>query len=281
MSRKLRVWAKGTFATGTASTGFIWCDPQLGINNNVDSVLFSLNTYAGTTFALFGVVGVAAAQTNSDYASTQIAVNDITYRVVSSGLRIRYIGTELNRGGQIVACSDSNHNSLLNRSLTDLDQEINSKRFPVTREWVTVIMRPVRDADDDFGVNPTLIPTTTSLSWYNGIIVESPGDPITFEWEYYSVYEAQGQNVRGQTPSHVDPVGYGAVNMMTNFTKHLDPYQGHPQKKEKSAVEDTVKLLGSTMSKAEPFAKAAVDLFSENYLGAAIDFGEGIFGLFD
>lgn len=279
-SRKFRVWAKGTLSTGSQDIGFIWQDPQLGINNNVESVFFTTNSFAGNSFEISDAVNVLGAMTNSDYDSSMIGTAGITYRVVASGIRARYIGTELNRGGQLIALSDTNHNSLLNRTIQACDAEINSKRFPVNREWTTVTSRPVRDADDDFGVNPAAIPITTSLSWYNGIIIQGPGVTADFEWESYTVYEAQGQNVRGMSPSHTDPVGYNAVNMMTNFTKHLDPHQKKPADVEKSAVSDTIQLLGTAMSKAEPFVAGITDIATGNYLGAALDFGEGLYDLF-
>jgi hypothetical protein len=281
-SRKFRVWAKGTLSTGSAGIGFLWQDPQLGINNDVDSVLYTTNTFPGNSFTVAGGGEVIGAATNSDYTSSQISASGITYRVVSSGIRVRYISTELNRGGQIVALSDTNHNSLIGRTIQDLDAEINSKRFPVNREWTTVTMRPVRDGDDEFGTNPAGAPTDASqIAWYQGIMIQSPGVDVDYEWESYTVYEAQGANVRGMTPSHVDPNGYASVNAMTNFTKHLDPHQKKPAEVEKSAVDDTLKILGTTMSIAGPLATGTVDLLSGNIPGAVMNYGEAIFELFD
>jgi hypothetical protein len=280
-SRKFRVWAKGVLSTGTAGVGFIWQDPQLGINNDVQSVFFSTVTFTGNSFTISDASTVLGATTNSDYTSAAISTAGITYRVVASGIRARYISTELNRGGQIIALSDTNHNSLFGRTIQNCDAEINSKRFPVNREWTVVTSRPIRDADDDFGTNPIFIPTTNSISWYNGIIMQSPGVSIDFEWESYTVYEAQGAPVRGQTPSHTDPVGYNAVNAMTNFTAHLDPHQKKPADVEKSALNDTLNILGTSMSTAGSFATGTVDLLSGNIPGAIMNFGEGIFDLFD
>lgn len=280
MSRKVRVWCKGVLDTGTNGVGFICADPNRGACSDVSCVNYTDASFAGTTILTPSTAGVNNGYSNSDYVLSQIAVNGITFRVVASGIRIRYVGTELDRGGYVVALSDTNHNSLYTRSITLLDAEINSKRFPVNREWITVVYRAVRDQDDDFGVVSTQTPAVTDLSFYQGIMVNAPGaTTVSFEWEYYSIYEFQGSNARGQTPSHVDVVGYGAVSATTSFSQHLMPYSGHPQQKEKPLVRDVTSTVGQSASGWIPLIKGVGELFEENYLQGAFDIGTGVYNL--
>lgn len=280
MSRKVRVWSKGVLETGTNGVGFICADPNRGAVSDVSCVNFTDASFAGTTIVTPATAGVNNGYSNSDYVNSQIAVNGITFRVVASGIRIRYVGTELDRGGYVVALSDTNHNSLYNRSISALDAEINSKRFPVNREWITVVYRAVRDADDDFGTIAAQTPATTDLSFYQGIMVQAPGaTTVTFEWEYYTIYEFQGSNARGQTPSHVDVVGYGAVSATTSFSQHLMPYSGHPQTKEKPLVKDVTATVGQSASGWIPLIKGAGEILEENYFQGALDIATGAYNL--
>jgi hypothetical protein len=277
----MRVWCKGTMTTGTAGIGIIWADPRLGIQNDSPCVYASDAAFALATFALplpntipdTSANGVHAFASNSDYLAASIGAAAATYRVVSSCIRCRYVGTELNRGGTCVALSDTNHNSLLLRTFSNMDAEINSKRFAVDRKWICVTYRPVTTQDivfSDSSLSP-INPGTLSQAWYQGIMVQAPaGAPSVYEWEYYSTYEAQGPNVRGQTRSHNDPIGNAAVNTVTNFSKHLEPYQGDPAPKEKSILKDTLDVLGTTMSKAEPYIDKAATFVTEPLVYEAI-----------
>lgn len=280
MSRKVRVWSKGVMETGSSGMGFVCADPLRGAVSDVSCVNFTDNSFAGSSILTPATAGVVNGYSNADYVNSQVATNGITFRVVASGIRVRYVGTELDRGGYAVALSDTNHNSLYNRNISQLDAEINSKRFPINREWITVVYRPVRDEDDDFGGISTQTPAATDLSFYQGIAVNAPAsNSITFEWEYYSIYEYQGATARGQTPSHVDTVGYGAVSATTTFSQHLMPYSGQSHTKEKPLLKDVVGTLANSSSGWMPVLKGVSELFEENFLQGGIDIATGVANL--
>ena len=97
MSLKLRAWTKGEFKSGTAGVGYINADPYSAVASDLACVRHSDAAYAGSTVALSGVAGTSAHFSNSPYinASFTNGAAGAQYRVVSAGLRIRYIGTEL------------------------------------------------------------------------------------------------------------------------------------------------------------------------------------------
>lgn len=279
LTRKLRVYAKGTFSTGTTGFGFIVFDPSYGIANDQTFVLASDALYGGVT--IIGAVGTTAYLSNSDYQAADLGSgpNQIVFRVVSGGLRIRYIGTELNRGGQVCGLTDPNHNSLLTRTFGSLSGEEQSRLFPVNREWITLLYRPFLVGDTEFA-NSLVGTTPLDPSFYMGYALQSPtAGPCVFEFEAYSTYEAQGRNVRGMTASHVDPTGYAAVHTATNLSPALAPTVAKTADRTKSFLNTVGSTLTSTVSGMAPLvtskqqaaASSGPDFFQ--LLGDALQIG--------
>lgn len=252
MSRKVRVFSKGVFSTGTSGFGFILVDPLLAAINDQGSLWYSLSNYAGTTITDTVVVGTQTASSNSDYpiatigpASTQVQV-----RVVSSGIRIRYIGTELNRGGQIVGLSEPTHDSLTNRSFVDLSGQERSRLIPVLdRNWVTLTYFPVQPAESEFSsdVVPASRPCPAKFMAF-AVNAASSGTPLSYEYEFFTNLEYTGLNVRGLTPSHVDYVGFSAVHAVSQTSNHDRPHHEVLKRKEESFLEEIARYAGSALS---------------------------------
>lgn len=251
LTLKQRSYVKGTFATGTTGNGWIVADPSYSAVNDQTSAFSTLSTFGGTTVNLVGGGGVQQTESNSQYALGTIGPGLSLVRNVAFGIRIRYIGTELDRGGQIVALCDPNHNSLQGRAFTDFDAEEVSRRFPVDRQWVTVLYSPYFVTDTDFFSNfPVYTPAATDPSFFMGIMVQaaSAGVSLSYEYEVYGLYEFQGRNIRGMTPSHVDNVGFGAVNAAGAFGAVSKPHQGPSQPVEMNMLKNVHKNLSQTSS---------------------------------
>lgn len=231
-SLKVRTWVKGEFrtsSTGASPTGvgFICVDPYCGVTYDIPCVIHSDAAYQGTTVA-YGAAGTSSHYSNSAYAAGNFGDGATTaqYRIVASGLRIRYIGTELNRGGTIIAFRDPTGSSTIGQDITTLLAEVESKKFPVNRVWTTLCWRPSQI--NDYGFNKD--PSTTDTNLLFGpicMIVESPDPSIgaAFEYEFSSVYEINGKNVRGQTLTTVDVNGQSAIASTSLHSEAMKAHQ--------------------------------------------------------
>jgi len=226
---KQRCWAKGIVSTGTAGIGYIYCDPRVAAVNDLNSIFFSSALYTGNNFQPnLTLAGVNQTRTNSAYLSTQFTTGgSFAYRVVSCGIRVRWRGTELNRGGQLVCLQNPNHQPLTGFVTTNMDSFQQSVRLPIEdKKWTNVLFRPVDSEDLNFRKTfPDTVLCLDADSYYMGIMIEAPsgGTGGQFEFEVYANHEFTGYSIRGQTPSHVDPNGFSAVHAVTNFTNHLLP----------------------------------------------------------
>jgi len=202
-------------------------EPVNGLANDAIQVIGSGAAYTLTVVSLASVNNITASS-NSDYAAAQVGVADtqLEYKLVSAGLKIRYIGTELERGGQLIGLQDQNHKSMEGRSLASVSGEETSKRFPIDRKWKRVLFRPIDDDDLDFQNQlHVYTPAATDPTFYMGFIVQAPdaSTSISFEFEAYANFEVMGRIVRGATKSHVDPVGAGAVQAVIATGSNLYP----------------------------------------------------------
>lgn len=216
---KSKCYAKGTAYTGTAGFGFIALDPRNSVVNDAEAVLYSDASFAGGVINVSAVAGVNAASTNATYASSDIgsAAANTSYRIVGSSLAVRYGGTELNRGGFKVGLVDPTHSSVLQRNEATMNAELQARKVKVTRDWTTLTYRPVNSDELNFSS------TISAAAPYMAFCIISPDNAIAelFEWEVYTIVEYQGRNVRGQTHTNPDPIGFAAVSAVANQTNGI------------------------------------------------------------
>jgi len=153
-SRRVKLFMSGVFGTSSAATGYgnIAFAPRRLANNypvnatNPPLIYSGVGAAVGAGFAgmddaVTGVPpGYGTNQWNSDY-SVAVLLNNaagqgIRQRVVASGLRIRYTGTELNRGGIIHAIEEPAHSTLSNLAITSISAYESHFRCAVTRDGV-------------------------------------------------------------------------------------------------------------------------------------------------
>ena len=101
-SFKVHSRINGTFSIGTAGVGYIGVAPC--VSNSQRCIYYTGSTFTGTTLMVSGTGVNAITNTSNPYASGAFvpasqATDAMTARIISVGLRIRYTGTELNRGG--------------------------------------------------------------------------------------------------------------------------------------------------------------------------------------
>lgn len=267
------MYAKGTVQTSsTTGFGYVSVTPHLACSNQQPFVAHSTSALT-TAYPSFknGALGTTAVSNSEFDNSNFFAPNNTRYRVVSAGLRIRYIGTELDRGGQIILFMDPLHESVITnvsttpatgKTLATVEGYTESKRFPVDRNWKTVLYRPVDDQDNQMqdasnflNNGPFLYDTNAAGFYYLNAYIQaaSPTSSLNFEWEVYVNLEFTGRNVRGRIPSHFDPSGFAAVHAATVHSNQLMP----------SDKPDGVRVTS--------FLEAA-----EHYLDHAISFGRSV-----
>lgn len=209
--------------------------------SDINSVFYSSSAYAGTSFSTnTATTGVFGAATNSDYANVDFGSGtEIRARVVASGLRVRYSATNLNRGGTVLGLITPNHNALNGLTFGVVDNYECSARFTPSAKWQTVAYCPVYTNELVYSVNLGSPGAGTPFP-IMGFIVQSPeaGVAITFQYEFFTVIEVQGINVRGLVPSLADPNGFAAVQttaQLSMMRPHDKPVESVASKMVKAA----------------------------------------------
>lgn len=261
---KSKNYAKGTLHTGTAGVGFLLCSPNLLAVNDAAPIHYTTSAYAGSTMEVTGT-GVNSASSNAPFVSSQIgnAASQILYRLVAAGIRLRYGGTELNRGGFKIALIDPTHDGLEGRDQASLLSDQQATRYSVNRDWTSVIWRPVVEAEYRFRTGVSGATDEPCM----GIMVVSPDATLDslFEWEAYAIYEYQGAVARGQTVTFADPTGFAAVQSVSNTMSGSYRLPGHQvaESTHKSVLQYLMSGISGVIDAGHtvlPYAQKAVKL---------------------
>ncbi len=223
-SKKIRVVNRGTFSTGTGGYGQIVMIPWCGSNDSSD-VIYSLSNFAlGETLVKAGV-GIDANAFNSKLPYPGSAwqgntTGGIRHRVVGAGLRIRYIGPESARSGQIVGFREPDNYGTDGLSYSRMRQLETSETFRNSENWHYVMYRPANPAEYEFSPNPCAsqdVGQTVATSFMSqGFVITGTTDingnpsPAPFEWETVRFIEYIG-NIQSVTRTHVDVQGMSHV----------------------------------------------------------------------
>lgn len=301
MSKKVRNFAKGEFSTQTSNGfGFVVIDADEAVVNDQAAVYTSVPGASLTTFdptpespATFNT-----AESNSEYTASQIGTdsNQIQFRRVACGIRVKYIGTKLNQGGFTVGFMDPDHNSLAGRGISDiLGEEQAVREGSQQGKWFNVLYRAVHNSDFDFSSSLPVWSSSVDSSesaFFMGIFVQAPDSALsaTFQWEAYWCYEMIGKTIRGTTPSHVDNVGFNSVHAVSQLGRIFrEPLTPSPQLARKMVMEVAkyVAKNTTTLHKSLDDVRDVVDTTKDiiNTVNSGIDIGEaiwdGIQGIFD
>lgn len=218
-SRKIKIFTRGVMAAGTNGFGYI-----VMANNPANdgaaatpasAVYYSLTTYAGSTVSTNSVTtGVSATNSNSDYTTAALTAAGVGSRMVSMGVRIRYKGTELNRGGRILSLEEPDHGTLNGASATTFLAYEKCHQHAVLsseKDWVTVCHTgPVSPAEYDFLSYSSAAAYPSFNTYYLGLLVESTASNL-FDFECYWNYEIIGPTIRGKVFNESDDVGTQVV----------------------------------------------------------------------
>lgn len=218
-SKKLRVVQRGMLTSpGTgagAYTGFLMFDVRNGICRDFTTVAYSGATYASDGFPLtYAMTGVNETGMNqSPYSNADFSdsgAGNMQYRPVAAGIRVRYAGTELERGGVTIPFRHPQNREITGYSTANVLSFQEVRRLPCNRAWHGIMYIPVNSGDYEYGVGVGAQPEP-GVAGSIGILLKSGGVNATnWEWEVVAYYEVVGatENV---TPSHSDVGGMSAV----------------------------------------------------------------------
>lgn len=238
-SFKAKVWSRGIVTVGAGGRGFILVNPQLTTDSAGLGIWYTDASFAGggsdplTNVPTTGVINVG---TNAPYAISAA----VRFRLVACGIRVRYMGAELDLAGYTLAVRNPDNATLVGSTLTQCLAFDFAGWYPTTtmREYTSVVWMPA-DPDDEHFSSSSAGGVPCLAIWVNGTAASQ------FTYEVYSIVEYIGASVRGKTLSHADPSGYGAV---LTAREHVigDSYLGRTAK---SVVAKLVSEAGDELSR--------------------------------
>lgn len=245
-SYKVRGFLRGVATVGTNGYGFVAIAPTLA--NDTPCAYFSTSTFNSTSLTLAvstAMAGTASANMiNLPYNRTTLTTNASANglpaaigRIVTSGLSIKYIGTELNRSGNVVCFVDPDHGNCNGKSYNDIisrsETEISTPGSDRDKCWVSIYgQNPIETSYPDIAASLSFaevaLRTTYPFSSLEAISTAAAADsgygaiPMiawftgvagqTFQFEVVSHVEYIGQNAEAYvSPNIVDPDGFNLV----------------------------------------------------------------------
>lgn len=191
-SQKVSTLVRGGITVGTGGVGVLSVSP---LNNTVEGILAASTTPAfsgGTVVPAFNSAGM---QTHNDIRLPwpDTATKPKT-RLVGCGVRIRYTGTELNRGGQIFGAVDPGFGTFTGNPVSEILTRPETVLHVVDRRWKTIAFRATdpeytQYTEASYGLNKV---GNNKIIF---IIYGTPGN--TFEFEIIRFFEAISSAVTG------------------------------------------------------------------------------------
>jgi len=200
-SAKVSSWIRSTFFAGTQGFGYVAGSPTAASDWAGWSVTGS--AFAGTSVvlgpdtagALNGVYSYSP--TNLPFSRANfVEATGIRARCAMAAVRIRYVGTEQDRGGVVYPFIHPNHGSVSGYTVANLAGfEESYRSYPVSKEWITAVWTPIHRAEMDYG-HTVIAPNHTNLE-ANGeasvcIIVSGCKPGAAFEVEIIQHHEFLG-----------------------------------------------------------------------------------------
>lgn len=221
-SQKFFTFRRGSLAVGTGGVGGIYAGYGAGSDQNY--LAYTGSSYGGTSLLLppIATAGVAlTANTNFPYVG-----NSVACRLVGMGLRIRYTGTELNRGGTLypVMRQNANDNIVNNANVVARRSAV---ALPVTIKWHTITWKPSWRTILEYS-NSGFPILDASTSAFLGFVIQS-ANGNTFDYELIQYWEAVDNGnilVNNPTPSHSDVQGNSLIR---DYLGSISTTLGGPQ----------------------------------------------------
>lgn len=209
----ITTWGLGQGQTNSDGFGWACMNSVNGACYNIGCMSISTGTNPDT-FSPTNNTGVQAVYSNSPYNSSTFqflegeVTNNHMIRPVAVGIRVRYSGTNLDKGGYIYLGTRSNRGSQdFPVAMTDVPSWPGYKNLPLNGEWHGV-HRSITESQDF--LYQSLFASDTFTGWvynsdktmvsldnyYNSMIfIKSAKPNMPFEAEFYGHYEIMGTNL--------------------------------------------------------------------------------------
>lgn len=230
-SKKVRTLARGTLFVPANTGGFITFFAFGGAARDCNSINYCDATYTydgiAPTFSTTGVVEQANIQAPYTIANIGPGLGQVQNRLVAAGLRVRYIGTELNRGGMIVPFRHPENQPFTGYHLADMLAYQETRQAIVNREWHGINYVPTNAVQYQYSTATIAVNQNPGYNGSLGIYIENSGANVSvpYQWEAVAYYEYTGAT-DGKTVSHSDLNGMSAVRSFLEGGLDGDPTTG-------------------------------------------------------
>jgi hypothetical protein len=248
-SFKVHARTLGSLFVGPSAFGFLAIAPSIA--NNVASAWSSLPSYNQTKIDITDLDVTTYVMAANPYASgaflNSATADAMAGRIVSVGIRIRYVGTELDRGGLIYGFVSPTHDNINTLGLDKITAYRECIRRPVNREWTTIVVTAIDmdeceypDSSQYWILGNTSLATINMLYPFSSLTqatstLTTTGAPVAcfivtgvegneFEFEIIQHSELIGRQVQPVvTASHADAQG---LSMLIEAKGHADMVAG-------------------------------------------------------
>lgn len=174
---------------------------------------FFLNNPAGNRFqelwkAPFINSSVSTQNHNGPYSFPQFGTGPglVQFRCVSAELRVKYTGTEEDRGGLVTSLEHPEHASVVGYTLAQMQAfDVCRTEAVMANKWHSCLFSgPINDTETEFSAVPLITPFMA--------IVVSGGTNLSFQVEGWANYEFTGDIVRNKISVCADEQGGVAVS---------------------------------------------------------------------
>lgn len=198
-SQKVKVFARGTMYTGVNGWGWIVARPQP--DNFIDAGYATKSTYSGTLVDdAPNLAYDTITNSNSTWDENTFDGGSNYWRCVSMGIRVRYVGTNLNQGGTIQVLETPGHAPTVNLTQSTVGQYAKAVTLDVTDSWTGITWTPQLPDEFEYINRQTLTGVNRIFPLLLSITTPTASQP--FSYEVVSLFEAVGPVVQTQaTPS--------------------------------------------------------------------------------
>jgi hypothetical protein len=248
-SQKIKTFIKGRFQTGTTGLGFLIASPC--VTNAGTCLSFTQSTSVGTPATTFNNYTNVLTAVNAQFPfdETTRAAGGFHSRIVSYGMRVKYIGKLMDRNGVTTAYEEPDHGNCYTsaaspRTTDEINGNPQSTLVRVGGErWDNELYYSGPVQPDEVEFQNSAYP----LGQYISVItVEGePGD--SYEYEYVQHTEVIGRLAVSKTPSHSDPAAFGKVLEASKSTSTDGPLNSSNSPSFFSKFMELARTLGPTI----------------------------------
>lgn len=282
-SHKYAVTLNATLVVGTQGVGYAVLNPWTAcINDNIDINPGQQRIPLVTTTAAYDQAGfvfdpvlytgarITTHQSNSLYTAATFGASPM--RLVAAGLEISYIGVLLNQAGIVSLLQNDGLNPFpVNVAVDAVNKNPRTRICSVSaKDRCYLSYYPTSDDVTSYKPLSSYIgPTYANASGMSvplliGVSGATPGTSFFVKAKCYYECQIPGMNV---TPSHGDPVGYGAFQAARSIIQTTN----NPQKDFSTVMQEAGRNLLTQVSGALPVAGAALGTYFGNaQLGSAL-----------